>query len=405
MSRGTVFNRGTKDRPNYTVIIERGRDPVTGQRRREWYPGFKSKKEAEQARTRLLNDLDNGRYVEPTKLTLKELLDEWLEVTSTAVRASTHQSYEANVRLHIVPAIGGMRVQDLTPTHLNSLYKRLLVHGRADGKGGLRPKTVRNIHICLHRALTYAVRTNLVVRNVASNASPPRQPGFTGKEMRTWSAEQLREFLMSVSQHRYFAAYLLAATTGMRRGEVLGLTWDDVDLDARTVSVRQTLLSINYKVQLSEPKTQRSKRCIALDAYTVAVLKEHRARQEKEHSPGAGQHQGNGFVFTTEEGLPVQPDNFSKLFDTAVKKSGLPRIRFHDLRHTAATLALREGIHPKVVSERLGHSTVSLTLDLYSHAIPALQQEAADRLAALVFSDGWLQNGCNDSPEGSSEPS
>ena len=385
MSRGSVFNRGTKDRPNYTINIDRGKDPVTGKRRRDWYSGFETKKEAEHARTRLLNELDTGRYVEPTKLTVKDLLEEWGAMTAETVRKSTWEAYQANIRLHVSPTIGGVKLQDLTAGRLNSLYRQLLAQGRQDGKGGLSVKTVRNIHVCLHSALAYAAKNNLVVKNVATDASPPRLPGFAGKEMRTWSADQLRHFLTIIAEDRHYAAYLLAATTGMRRGEVLGLRWEDVDLEAKTASVRQTLISVAYTIQVSEPKTPRSKRCIALDIYTVAALAAHKTNQEKDRQKVEPAYQQTGYVFTTEQGQPLHPDLFSKHFDCLVKKSGLPRIRLHDLRHTAATLALRQGIHPKVVSERLGHSTISMTLDLYSHAVPALQQEAADRLAALVF--------------------
>lgn len=388
MSRGSsIFNRGTKEKPNYTLLIERGRDPITARRQRDWYSGFKTKAEAERARTRLLRDIDTGRYVEPSKMTVAELLDEWLELSKNSVRESTWRSYNENVRLHVVPTLGSIVVQSLTAAHLNSLYKNLLVSGRADHRGGLSPKTVRNIHVCLRLALSHAAKTNVVTRNVATDANPPRQSGLTGREMRTWSAEQLRHFLSNISGDRYFAAYVLAATTGMRRGEVLGLTWDDIDLGAKTVSVRQTLLSIRYEVKRSEPKTQRSKRCIALDAYTVEALRVHKAHQDMERGHYHPSPKFPNLVFTTEVGSPPQPDNFSKLFETLVKRSGLPRIRFHDLRHTAATLALRQGIHPKVVSERLGHSTISMTLDLYSHAVPALQQEAADLLAKLIFED------------------
>jgi integrase len=182
------------------------------------------------------------------------------------------------------------------------------------------------------------------------------------------------------------AAYVLAATTGLRRGELLGLRWRDLDLGAGRLSVTQTLVSVNYAVSFSTPKTAAGRRSVALDPATVAALRAHRvAVLEERLSLGLGAPTEDALAFTAIDGTPLHPGQFSDRFDRLVKAAGVPRIRFHDLRHTHATLALRAGVHPKVVSERLGHSTISVTLDTYSHAIPAMQEEAAAKVAALVF--------------------
>jgi integrase len=203
--------------------------------------------------------------------------------------------------------------------------------------------------------------------------------------MKTWTADELAQFLDFVSDDQLYAAWVVAATAGLRRGEVLGLRWIDIDLNASRLSVQQTLVSVAYETRFSVPKTARSRRSVSLDATTVAALRAHRKRQLEERMSWGQAYRDSGLVVTREDGTLVHPDRFTQMFDKHVKDAGLPRIRLHDLRHTHATLALGAGVHPKVVSERLGHATVAFTLDVYSHAVPALQEEAADRIAALIF--------------------
>ena len=221
-----------------------------------------------------------------------------------------------------------------------------------------------------------------LARNPADLADPPRVAAH-GHERRTWSAEQLAAFLTSQHDDRHYALWHTLAMTGMRRGEALGLRWQDVDLEAGRLSVRRAPVPCGREVLVSEPKTACGRRVVALDPETVAVLKDQAARQLKEQQDAGWTE--TGLVFTCEDGAALHPEIVSRLFRKAVKESMLPVIRLHDLRHTHATLALRAGIHPKVVSERLGHATVSITLDTYSHAIPAMQEEAAAMIAGLVF--------------------
>ena len=206
--------------------------------------------------------------------------------------------------------------------------------------------------------------------------------------MRTWTPEELRTFLQFVESDPLFAAWVLSASTGMRRGEVLGLRWQDIDFARRRLAIRQTIISIDYLVEISEPKTARGRRSVALDTGTVAALRAHRAAQNQEKLKLGQAYQDSGLVFCRADGTPVHPDRFTQMFDKHVKDSGIPRIRLHDLRHTHATLALAAGIHPKVVSERLGHSTVAFTMDVYSHAIPSMEAEAAETIANLVRGSG-----------------
>jgi integrase len=315
------------------------------------------------------------------------LLDHWLPAVEVGLRHSTVQGYRSAIRNYVVPRLGEILIQALTPDQLNAFYGDLLREGRCKGKGGLSPKTVHNVHVMLHKALHDAVRWSYLPRNVAEYSDPPKQTS-SGKAMRTWTPEELRSFLAHVEDDSYFAAWVLASNTGMRRGEVLGLRWQDIDFDRRRLSIRQTIISVDYKVEVGEPKTARGRRTVALDSRTVTALRAHRATQNELKIKLREAWEDLGLVFCQENGSPLHPDRFTQMFDKHVRDSGLPRIRLHDLRHTHATLALAAGIHPKVVSERLGHSTVAFTMDVYSHAIPSMEAEAAETIANLVRGSG-----------------
>jgi len=378
--RGTVIKRGA----TWSVVVDSGRD-ANGKRKRRWHSGFATKKEAERARTEILSRIDKGTYVEPSRQTLGAFLEgEWLPAIRTRIRPTTWDSYSRNIRLHLKPHLGNESLQSLTPARLNRFYADLLREGRIDGEGGLSAKTVRYVHSILRKALADAVRWNTIPRNVADLADPPKLTG-QHREMRTWTAIELRAFLKHIKHERMYTAFLLAATTGLRRGEVLGLRWEDVDLKASRVAVRQSLVLVAYEPTFSEPKTNRSRRSVALDRRTVTVLRSWRKQQLEERMLLGEAYEESGLVFTREDGHFVHPDRFSQLFDKLAASSGLPRIRLHDLRHTHASLAFAAGVHPKVVSERLGHSTVAFTLDVYSHAVPAMQEDAAERVAKHVF--------------------
>jgi integrase len=267
---------------------------------------------------------------------------------------------------------------------LNRLYAQLLKDGRKDGNGGLSPRTVILVHSTIHKALATAVKQRLLQRNPADDAERPGQAHRP--EMRVWTAAQLRSFLDHVRDDPLGPAITLAATTGLRRGEVLGLRWGRVDLDAGRVSIAETLVTVDYEVQASTPKTARSRRTVALDAGTVQVLHTQRARQLAQRLElGLGRPGADDYVFSQPDGSPIHPNGFSDRFDRLVSASGLPRLTVHGLRHTWASLALQAGIPAKVVADRLGHSSISVTLDTYSHLLPGLQEDAANRVADLVF--------------------
>jgi integrase len=302
------------------------------------------------------------------------------------LRPSTYDSYQRITGNHVLPTLGAVPLQQLTADHLDRLYSRLLKHGHTRENRGLSVKTVRYVHTTLHKALKDAERKQLVTRNVAQAADPPKLSRSAEREMRTWCAEELRAFLAGMQDHPLFAAYLLAATTGMRRGEVLGLRWSDVDFAARRLSVRQTVTSVNYDIVFGPPKTKRGRHSIALDAVTLAALQEHRGAQRAERRKIGADAVDLDLVFArADNGHPTHPDYFSQVFDRAVVRLGLPKIRLHDLRHTHATLGLAAGVPPKVMSDRLGHATVAFTQDVYTHAIPELEASAAERVADVIF--------------------
>ena len=378
--RGHIVKPNEKRRLWYAVVdVGRGDD---GKRKQKWLGGFKTRKEAQAALARALHDLGQGSYVEPSKQTAAEFLDEWLKAVRSTIRHSTWDSYRSNVEAHIVPRLGAIPLRHLGPERLNAFYAELLEDGRSDGEGGLSTRTVRYVHMILRRALKDAVRWGKLARNPADLADPPRPKGT---QMLVWTSEQVRSFLGHVEEDRLFACYLLAATTGMRRGELLGLRWEDIDLEAGRLQVRATRVVVDKDVVESEPKTRRSRRSISLDAGTVAALRSHRASQLSERLAWGPGYQDSGLVFTREDGAPIHPQSLSWSFRHRVKRAGLPLIRFHDLRHTYATLALSAGVHPKIVSERLGHSSIAITLDTYSHVIPALAEQEANRVASMIL--------------------
>jgi integrase len=361
---------------------------VTGRRRQKSKGGFRTRKAAEAALRELVASVDAGKYVERSTRTVGDYLDEWLEVVRPRLRPTSVNSYRQAVG-HIKGRVGAVPLQSLQPLEVESLYTDLLASGGARGRP-LSPKTVRNIHVVLRKALADAERLGLVVRNAAAAAKPPVP---SKHEHTTWTAEQLARFLTSVEDERLAAAFVLLATTGMRRGEALGLRWRDLDLDAGRLSIVQTITTVREEMVITPPKTARSRRLVSLDPGTVAALRDHRRRQNEERLRVGESWSGEReFVFTNEIGEPVHPSALSRLFVSSVRKAGLPKIRLHDLRHTYATVALAAGVHPKIVSERLGHATIAVTLDLDSHVTPAIDAEAAALVASKIFDHSTARN-------------
>ena len=443
--RGSVVKKGNR----WYVKIELDPDPLTGKRRPKWHSGFRTRKEAEKARIDLLSKFDRGEYVEPSQQTLVDYLTDWLAAIEHTVRPSTFDSYTRNMHNHVIAHIGATKLARVDAGVLNGLYSLLLSSGRRQpsrtGRGyspaivdraielraeglsltessaqlqiefeeaaninrnslnsllrrreqpstakeqppGLDRRTVSYIHTILHRAFKDAVRWGRLARNPADAADPPRG-GPKSDGVHAWDAATLRSFLETSrdSNDRSHALWVVLASTGMRRGEALGMRWSDVDLDAGRLRVVQTITQIRSKVAIGEPKTASGRRSIALDGGTVAVLRAHRKLMLEERLLVGPDFADEGLVFHYPDGSCLRPDAVSAQFLRRVERQRLTRLTLHGLRHTWATLALEQGIHPRVVQERLGHSTIAITLGIYSHVSPTLHDEAAKEVAGLFL--------------------
>jgi integrase len=377
VARGSLRKRGQ----TWTYVIYLGRDE-TGKKRQKAVGGFRTKKLAEAAMGEALERMRTGLWTDPGIQTVAEFLHVWLAAVKPSLRATTAASYEDIIDGWLVPRVGSLRLTALTPARIGAVYGDLLSSGRRDGRGGLSSRSVRYAAGILKHALGDAVTWGLLPRNPAALVDPPRQQQ---REMKVWDAEQVREFFETVADDRLYVMWVLLALTGLRRGEVLGLQWPDVDAPRRTLAVRRALVSVGYEVQLSEPKTARGTRMVGIDPISAAALEVWRGQQAAEREAAGELWQGGNWVFTDEIGRSIHPQRASVMFRNVIKKADLSPIRLHDLRHTAATLALTAGVHPKVVAVRLGHSAVSMTLDTYSHVLPEMQSDAADKVADLIY--------------------
>jgi integrase len=373
--RGQVTSRTLKRTGArvWDVTIELARDPQ-GKRRRLVRRGFRTRREAEAKVREVLGSLDRGSFVEPSRETTAQYLTTW-ELGLGGLKASTIASYQSHARRYLIPLLGYVPLQRLAPEHVRALITTL-------GERGLSPATVRRVHATLHKSLADAVDDGKVARN-AADLGRGRLPRVERHEIQPWSADELRAFLAHVETHRLSAAFWVLAATGCRRGELLGLRWEDIDLEAGKLSIRQSLVVINNVPRFESPKNDRG-RALRLDAEAIAVLKAHRTRQKKERIAWEGAWVDNGLVFTREDGELMHPTKFNRLFGKLTTDAGLRHVRVHDLRHGFATMALTAGINPKVVQQRLGHSSISVTMDIYSHVLDELDEQAASVLSRAV---------------------
>lgn len=342
-----------------------------------WSICDKSREKVASALAKAITDRNEGFPVKVDgKQTLKQFLEAWLAAIKGSVRPATFDGYSNYVHTHIIPALGKTRLAKLTPQQLQAFYSKKLGEG-------LSPTTVRHIHGALHRALKQATRWGVVARNVADLVDPPRRARH---EMKALSTSQARQFLEAAAGDRLEALYVLAVTTGMRQGELLALRWQDVDLDGETLQVRSTVQRVKDGLLFGEPKTASGRRQIALAPAAVAAFRRHHVRQAEERLKAGPRWQDNGLVFPNVYGRPMEATNLiHRSFTPLLEKAGLPKMRFHDLRHTAATLLLSKRVPVKVVSEMLGHAQVGITLAVYSHVLPDMQREATAAMQAALW--------------------
>jgi integrase len=359
---GTITRR--KDgrwEARYTVFT------ASGPKRKALYG--KTRAEVAEKLTKAMADRNGGLTFDAKNQTVGEYLTRWLrDSVKGSVKSITFENHERLVRVHITPALGRVKLKALSPAHLQAFYRDHL-------DAGLSPRTVRYLHALLHRSLKQALRWNLVPHNVAKAVDPPKVPR---KDMRVLSPEQARAILEAARGDRLEALYVLAVHCGLRQGELLALRWEDVDLEAETLRVSRTLSRTKGGPTFTAPKTAKSRRTVRLTSKAVEALKRHSERQAEEIVRMDTLYRDQGLVFASEVGTPMNRHNLNyRSFKPLLERAGLPNMRFHDLRHTCATLLLSRGVHPKFVQKLLGHATIAITLDTYSHVLPGMGDQTA----------------------------
>lgn len=373
MSRGSVVKRGN----SYSVVVSLGFDAESGRYKQQWVSGFDTKKEAQTKLTELLHQLDNGAFIKPGKTTLAEYLERWLaDYAKPNLSPRGYERYASIVRKHLIPDMGSITLTQLRPEHLQRHYTTKL-------NEGLSALTVRYHHTVLHKALQTAIKWGLVNRNVADGVDVPRA---RRNEMQTWDEYELNKFLETAKDNPYYALFHTALFTGMRRSELLGLQWQSIDFIFSQIYVTRSLHHLKDRSYIfTQPKSAKSRRTIALSPSAILTLKEHKEKQEAIRAALGIPLKDDDLVFSTPEGKPLRPNTVTRAWTMLAARCGLKVIRLHDARHSHASLMLKQGVHPKIVQERLGHASIQITLDTYSHVAPGLQEAAAAQFDKLVL--------------------
>lgn len=373
--KGHVRQRGEG---NWYAVID-VRDGATGARKRKWVslPGATGKRQAQIECARLIAEAQTGGLsLEPSKTTLSDYLERWLNYVRSNVSPRSHERYAEIVRKNLGPRLGAVKLGRLKPEHIAAAYSDALTRGRRDGKGGLSPRSVHHMHRILKQALVRAVRWQLIPRNPADAVDPPK---VERKELTTYDLPATAQAIAALRGTRMLVPTVLAVLCGLRRGEIAALRWRNVDLDAGALAVVESAEQTKAGVRYKEPKSGKGRK-VSLSTTVIEELKAWRITQAEEMLRLGLRSDGETFVVTQVDGRPLQPRSITHEWVRLCGVKGLPRIRFHDLRHAHATHLLGAGVHPKVASERLGHSKVGITLDLYSHVMPGMQEEAAARV-------------------------
>lgn len=377
---GHLRKRGKK-KNQWSIVIELGRDPKTDKRRQKWHSFEGTKTAAEAEKTRILHELQTGIYILSHKVTVAALLDRYVNRLKNAIGedggASWYENCEQFARLHLKPRLGSIPLKDLSAIHIEDCLDELRKSGNKRTGGGLAPRSIHLIQAFLHAALEQAVRWDLILRNPAARVEWPNLPKA---KVNVLTLEQTRVLLDAARGSALYVPILLGVTCGMRRGECLALKWGHVDLDAGVLIVRQSLEQAMGTLTVKPPKSESGVRPITLPAAVVTAFRRHKAEQALERLQLGPAWQNIDLVCCQADGSYWSPQAITLRFRRLVAKLEIPRIRFHDLRHTHATHLLEANVQAKVVSERLGHSKIARTLDTYSHVMPSLQEDAARRV-------------------------
>ena len=374
---GNIRDRDGRYQATYSYVNGAGR-------RRQGSASFDRRTEARAWLTARLAEVGSGRVSDAGALTVGQYLTDWLGSLGVAqLEAATIAWYRSAVVRHIIPALGKVKLAKLSAVQIEAFLAEKADHGRLDGKGGLGSASVRRLQVTLHKALDAAVRKGMLATNPVDYADRPKVPRRDVTE-NVWTPGQTTAFLETTKTDRLAPLWRTATMTGLRRSELAGLQWGDLDLDAGVLSVKRARTQVEGKPILKAPKSAASRRAVDLDVVTVAVLKRWKVTQLEERLR-AGTAWGSGeWVFTSEIGAPWRPDALTRAFQKAAKAGGLPPTDIKGLRHAHATALLRAGVHPKVVQERLGHSSIAITMDTYSSVLPGMQREAVELLASMM---------------------
>jgi integrase len=380
----------------WCAVLTLGLDPETGKQKRKFYYG-RTQKEVKGKLARAQADIRNGIFISNNnEMTYGEWLDVWLELYARPrISQATYESYEENIRLHIKPTLGHIKITELKTDHLQKLYNQKSESGRLDGTGGLSPRSVELIHVPNHAALKQAVKLGLVMRNVSEGTSRPRK---TKKRTKFLTVEEQEIFQGALQNERLEAAFLLDLGTGLRVGELLALRWEDIDLEARRIRIERAISRVRVKgsetktaLQFHEPKTPSSIRTVPVSPILVREIKKHRKRQNEEKVRAGSAYNDQGLVFCSELGQPIDPRNLSRKLDQLIKKAGLPSFGMHTLRHTFATRLHEKGVQAKTVADILGHSDTSTTQNIYTHVTHEHKQLAVNELDEILIRKKALQ--------------
>lgn len=369
--RGHIRKRGNK----WCAVVDVGRDPKTGKRKQKWLSGFNSPQEAERALIDFLAKFNTGQYADSQNMTVETYLQKWLnDYAKLNVAKTTYDTYEDAVK-HIVPRLGKIKLEKLRPIDIQSFVTELF-------KEGVSIRSIRYYYAVLNVALNTAISWQLLAVNPCKGVILPSK---NKTKVKTLNKQQVDILLEGAKDTPLYIPVLLALTCGLRRGEILGLRWDNINLQNNTIKITQSIVQTpSGEILEKEPKSKSGVRTIAIPEKTAKELEALLKKQAENKLALGPEYKDGNFVVCWDNGEPYRPDYITHAFKKLVKKLGLPDIRFHDLRHTHASLLLEEGVHPKVVQERLGHSSISVTLDTYSHVAPNLQQEAAKKIDEIL---------------------
>ena len=364
---------------SWYYVVELPAD-AKGRRRQQRRGGFGSERDAQRALADVVQAIAANRYVDPSRLSVREYLTTWLASRGN-LRPSTRRGYRRNIEKHLVPRIGDIQLSALQAAQIEQALHSL------QEERGVGPATARRVFATLRVALNKAVRQGVIATNPCANVELESEVEHRAPA-HVWTPQQVRQFLGHVRLDRLYALYLLVVTAGLRRGEVIALRWEDVDLDAGLMLIRRSVVQVGGDMFEGSPKTKHSKRVVPLDALTITALRAHRRQQAQERlAAGSAWRDEVGRIFTREDGKGLVPEYVSRTFKAHAAQAEVPVIRFHDLRHTTATLALAGGVAMRVVSDRLGHSTTAITSDLYTKVYDETARDAAEKIARLIHGE------------------